>query len=53
MKAEFPQSAFDAKHASWYSMQLKNGKLTGTKVAIPPRAKAAAAPTGTAAGSTN
>ena len=41
VKAEFPQSAFDAKHASWYRMQLKSGKLTGTKVAIPPKAKAA------------
>ncbi len=42
VKAEFPQSAFDAKHASWYRMQAKSGKLTGTKVTIPPRQKAAA-----------
>ncbi len=35
--------AFDARHASWYRQQLKKGKLTGIKVAIPPRAKPAAA----------
>ncbi len=42
VQAEFPQSAFDARHASWYRQQLKKGKLTGTKVAIPPRTKPAA-----------
>ena len=43
VKAEFPQSTFNAQHASWYRMQLKSGKLTGTKVAIPRRQKASAA----------
>ncbi len=49
VKAEFPQSAFDAMHASWYRMQAKSGKLTGTKVVIPPRQKAATTASSTTA----
>ncbi len=49
IKAEFPESAFKASHASWYRQQLKKGKLTGTKVVIPPKTNAAATASSTAA----
>ncbi len=49
IKAEFPESAFNAAHASWYRMQLKSGKLTGAKVVIPPKPKATATASSTAA----
>ncbi len=42
IKAEFPQSSFDACHASWYRIHAKSGKLTGTKGVIPPRPAATA-----------
>ncbi len=48
IKAEFPESAFKASHASWYRQQLKNGKLTGSKVVIPPKPKASATASSTA-----
>jgi len=38
VKAKFPDSAFDGKHASWYRMQAKKGNLTGTPIAIPKKA---------------
>ena len=38
VKAQFPESAFDGKHASWYRMQAKKGNLTGTPIAIPKKA---------------
>jgi len=35
VKAQFPKSAFDAKHASWYRSQARKGLLTGTPISIP------------------
>jgi hypothetical protein len=35
VKAEFPKSAFDEKHAAWYRSQARKGLLTGTTIAIP------------------
>jgi hypothetical protein len=34
IKTEFPGSAFNAKHASWYRWQAKKGALTGTPLAV-------------------
>jgi hypothetical protein len=34
VKAEFPKSAFDVRHAAWYRSQARKGLLTGTPVAI-------------------
>ena len=34
VKAEFPGSAFNAKHASWYRMKARKGDLTGTSLAV-------------------
>ncbi len=36
VKAEFPKSAFNDNHASWYRSQARKGLLTGTSIAIPP-----------------
>ena len=33
VKSEFPESAFNARHASWYRMKAKKGELTGTPLA--------------------
>jgi hypothetical protein len=35
VKAEFPKSAFDDKHAAWYRSQARKGLLTGSPIAIP------------------
>jgi hypothetical protein len=35
VKAEFPKSAFDEKHAAWYRSQARKGKLTGATIVIP------------------
>jgi hypothetical protein len=35
VKAEFPKSAFDEKHAAWYRSQARKGLLTGKPIAIP------------------
>jgi hypothetical protein len=35
VKKEFPKSAFDEKHASWYRSQARKGLLTGSPIAIP------------------
>ena len=35
VKAEFPKSAFDEKHAAWYRSQARKGLLTGTPIVIP------------------
>jgi hypothetical protein len=37
VKAQFPKSAFDAKHAAWYRSQARKGLLTGTPISIPPQ----------------
>jgi hypothetical protein len=37
VKKEFPESAFDEKHASWYRSQARKGLLTGTPIDIPPQ----------------
>jgi len=37
VKAHFPTSAFDARHASWYRSQARKGSLTGTPLNIPPK----------------
>ena len=34
IKAEFPDSAFNPKHASWYRMKARKGDLTGTPLAV-------------------
>ena len=34
VKAEFPKSAFDERHAAWYRSQARKGLLTGTPIAI-------------------
>lgn len=39
VKAQFPKSAFDARHAAWYRSQARKGLLTGTPVNIPPQTK--------------
>ena len=36
VKAEFPKSAFDGRHAAWYRSQARKGLLTGTPITIPP-----------------
>ncbi len=36
VKAEFPKSAFNDNHASWYRSQARKGLLTGAPIAIPP-----------------
>ncbi len=36
VKAEFPKSAFDGRHAAWYRSQARKGLLTGAPIAIPP-----------------
>src|SRR5512135_778767 len=35
VKAEFPKSAFNDNHASWYRSQARKGSLTGSQIAIP------------------
>ena len=35
VKAEFPKSAFNDKHAAWYRSQARKGLLTGKSIAIP------------------
>jgi len=35
VKAEFPKSAFDERHAAWYRSQARKGSLTGAPIAIP------------------
>jgi hypothetical protein len=35
VKAEFPKSAFDERHAAWYRSQARKGSLTGTPIAVP------------------
>ena len=35
VKAEFPKSAFNDKHAAWYRSQARKGLLTGKPIAIP------------------
>ena len=35
VKEEFPKSAFDERHASWYRSQARKGLLTGAPIAIP------------------
>lgn len=35
VKAEFPKSAFDERHAAWYRSQARKGLLTGTPIVIP------------------
>ena len=35
VKAEFPKSAFDERHAAWYRSQARKGLLTGKSIAIP------------------
>ena len=37
VKAQFPKSAFDARHAAWYRSQARKGLLTGTPISIPPQ----------------
>ena len=39
VKAEFPKSAFNDNHASWYRSQARKGLLTGAPIAIPPAAR--------------
>jgi hypothetical protein len=39
VKAEFPKSAFDSRHAAWYRSQARLGKLTGEKIDIPPMSR--------------
>jgi len=39
VKAQFPKSAFDARHAAWYRSQARKGLLTGTPVTIPTQTK--------------
>ena len=36
VKTEFPKSAFNDNHASWYRSQARKGLLTGAPIAIPP-----------------
>lgn len=36
VKAEFPKSAFDGRHAAWYRSQARKGLLTGAPVTIAP-----------------
>jgi len=36
VKAEFPKSAFDERHAAWYRSQARKGLLTGTAITIAP-----------------
>ena len=35
VKAQFPKSAFNEKHAAWYRSQARKGSLTGTPIVIP------------------
>jgi transcriptional/translational regulatory protein YebC/TACO1 len=35
VKAEFPKSAFNDKHAAWYRSQARKGLLTGSPIVIP------------------
>ena len=35
VKAEFPKSAFDERHAAWYRSQARKGSLTGMPIAVP------------------
>ena len=35
VKATFPKSAFDDRHAAWYRSQARKGLLTGTPITIP------------------
>lgn len=35
VKAEFPKSAFDGRHAAWYRSQARKGLLTGTPITVP------------------
>jgi hypothetical protein len=37
VKKEYPTSAFNEKHASWYRWQAKKGALTGTPFATSPK----------------
>ena len=39
VKAQFPKSAFDARHAAWYRSQARKGSLTGTPISIPSQTK--------------
>ncbi len=34
VKAEFPKSAFDGRHAAWYRSQARKGLLTGEPITI-------------------
>jgi hypothetical protein len=34
VKAEFPKSAFDGRHAAWYRSQARKGLLTGAPITI-------------------
>jgi hypothetical protein len=36
VKAEFPKSAFDGRHAAWYRSQARKGLLTGAFIPIAP-----------------
>ena len=35
VKATFPKSAFDDRHAAWYRSQARKGLLTGSPITIP------------------
>ena len=39
VKAEFPKSAFDGRHAAWYRSQARKCLLTGAAVTIPAMGK--------------
>jgi len=39
VKAQFPESAFDARRAAWYRSQARKGLLTGTPINIPMQTK--------------
>jgi hypothetical protein len=39
VKAEFPKSAFNNKHAAWYRTQARKGLLTGSQIEIPAQAR--------------
>jgi hypothetical protein len=39
VKAEFPKSSFNEKHAAWYRSLARKGLLTGTPIVIPAQAR--------------
>jgi DNA repair protein RadC len=43
VKAQFPESAFDARHAAWYRSQARKGALTGTPINIPQQTRKSSA----------